>query len=138
MNLRTLLLLLLFSGCCTTNDRRAERTNMPADDLLLKAFETGDVTQLDNIIAPDFINHAGGDQTGAGNLKTMIRGFHNMMGPVEMKILKRWVDGDDICDWVRFSGGSPWQVIEGMEVTRYENGKAAEHWFFPGSQNKNQ
>jgi hypothetical protein len=59
MNLRTLLLLLLFSGCCTTNDRRAERTNMPADDLLLKAFETGDVTQLDNIIAPDFINHAG-------------------------------------------------------------------------------
>jgi hypothetical protein len=59
MNLRTLLLLLLFSGCAQPMiDVLSVPICLPTISLL-KAFETGDVTQLDNIIAPDFINHAG-------------------------------------------------------------------------------
>lgn len=112
--------------------------NIEADNVLLKVFETGDVSTLNEIIAPDFLNHAGGnDKVGLDCLKAMVKGFHKRVPNVKMEMIRQFADDQYVSDWVRFSG-SDGTVIEGMEVTRYANEKAVEHWFFVNSQKPHQ
>jgi predicted SnoaL-like aldol condensation-catalyzing enzyme len=112
-----------------------QQRNLAADKVLLSVFETGDVAKLDAVIDPAFINHIGTeDRVGLDNLKTMIQGFHARMKSVKVELKRQLSDEEYVSDWVRFTGRDPGAVIEGMEVTRYANGKAVEHWFFPNSQ----
>lgn len=109
--------------------------NIEADKILLNVFEIGDVSQLDAIIAPDFVNHqAVGDLHGLDSLKIGVGKFHTMMGTVKLELKRRWADDEFVNDWVKFSSPDSKIVIEGMEVTRYVNGKAVEHFFFPNGQ----
>jgi predicted SnoaL-like aldol condensation-catalyzing enzyme len=108
---------------------------MAADYTLLQVFETGDVSQLDSIIAPNFINHAGpGDIQGLAAQKAMVQAFHKQVPDVKMEVKRRWADDDYVSDWISYAGAAT--VIEGIELTRYANGKAVEHWFFPSSRPK--
>jgi len=109
--------------------------NIDADNVLLKAFETGDVSQLDLVIDPEFLNHAG-EKKGVDSLKMMIRGFHARMNNLKLELKRQLADDEYVFDWVRFINSGPDIIIEGMEVTRYANGKAIEHWFFPGGQSR--
>lgn len=111
--------------------------NIAADNVLIRVFETGDVANLDAIIDPAFVNHIGSeDRVGLDNLKTMIQGFHTRMKSVKVELKRQLSDDEYVSDWVRFTGIDPGAVIEGMEVTRFANGKAVEHWFFPNSQTR--
>ena len=80
--------LCLFAGCfcCSqygfsqSNLSSKALQNIAADKVLLKAFESGDVGKLDQIIAPGFVNHqAAGDIHGLDSLKIGINRFHTMM-----------------------------------------------------------
>ena len=120
----------------TTGSSQRQR-NLAADNVLISVFETGDVAKLDAIIDPAFANHIGAeDRIGLDNLKTMIQGFHARMKTVKVELKRQLSDEEYVSDWVRFTGADPTMVIEGMEVTRYANGKAVEHWFFPNSQTR--
>ena len=111
--------------------------NIAADKFLLNAFETGDVSKLDQVIDPSFINHQGaGDIHGLDSLKIGIGRFHTMMGTVKLELVRQWADDEFVNDWVRFSSPNSKRVIEGMEVTRYVGGKAVEHFFFPNGQGR--
>ncbi|SDF22426.1 hypothetical protein SAMN05421636_1224 [Pricia antarctica] len=119
--------ILLFS--CKPSES-TQKLNIKADNILMKVFETGDVGKLDNIIATDFVNHAGGDKLGLDSLKVMVRGFHSNVKNPKMENITQMANDDYVCDWVRFTGNNPVIVVESMEVTRYANGFAQEHWFF--------
>lgn len=107
-----------------------QQQNIAADNILLSVFESGDVSKLDNIIAPDFYNHTGG-HTGIEPLKTSIKMFHEHMKTVKLEVIKQFADEDSVSEWTRYTGADPADTIEGMEVTKYKDGKAVEHWFFP-------
>ena len=112
-----------------------QQRNLAADKVLIGVFETGDIAKLDAAIDPAFVNHIGlEDRVGLVHLKTMIQGFHARMKSVKVELKRQLSDEEYVSDWVRFTGADPAMVIEGMEVTRYANGKAVEHWFFPNSQ----
>jgi hypothetical protein len=82
--------------------------NIAADKVLLKAFESGDVSKLDQIIDPVFVNHqAGGDIHGLDSLKIGINRFHTMMGTVNLELIRQWADEEFVNDWVRFSSPFP-------------------------------
>lgn len=132
-----------FSACNTTKsalkstdaDATQRQRNLAADAALIGIFESGDVDKLDAIIDPAFVNHAStGDRVGLDSLKTGVRTFHARMKRVKIDRKHQLTDGNYISDWVRFNGADPSMAFEGMEVTRYMNGKAVEHWFFPNSQ----
>lgn len=130
-----ILLLIMTNTICfaqVSNDQSRQK-NIDADNILLSVFETGDVSKLDPIIAPDFINHAGAEKIGLDSLKTMVKGFHARMKNVKVEVVRQLADNEYVADWVRFIGHNN-MVIEGIEMTRYSNGKAKEHWFFPGGQ----
>lgn len=52
-----------------------------------------------------------------------------------MEVITQMSNDDYVADWVQFTGSNPSISIEGMEVTRYTDGLAREHWFFPKNQN---
>jgi hypothetical protein len=107
--------------------------NIAADNHLLKALRTGDVTALDQIVAPDFFNHTG-NHRGPDSLKSSISGFHTRMKPVNMDLIRQLADDEYVSDWVRYKFADPNIIIEGIEMTRYRDGKAVEHWFFSYNQ----
>ena len=118
-------------------DAALTQKNITADNTLLKVFETGNVALLDSIISPDFVNHtAMGDRQGIEILKTQVKGFHANFKPTKVELVKRLCDEEYVSDWIRFIGEAPNALIEGIEMTKYINGKAVEHWFFPNSQKK--
>ncbi len=54
-----------------TNQQQRQK-NIEADNVLLNAFATGDVSKLDTVIAADFLIHADTDKVGLDSLKAMI------------------------------------------------------------------
>lgn len=133
----TVLSLFYFTTSCnqkiTTNPQLT--VVQRANNQLLKVFSSGDISLLDNIIAPDFINHTSrGNVKGMDSLKIMVKSFHGMFKPSKMVIKRQWADGEYGIDWIRYTNSDSSSVIEGMEMTRFVEGKAIEHWFFPNSQ----
>ena len=111
------------------------KKNQLADDEFLKALQTGDVSKLGDIADAGFINHGVGEKIGPDSLKSSIKMFHSRFKP-KVEVISRTTDGEYFGDWVRFIGANPGVVIEGIEMTKYANGKALEHWFFPNNQRR--
>lgn len=123
---------ILLVACDGSNS--VQQVNMEADTLLMGVFKTGDVDKLDRIIADDFVNHSRGGQVGLDSLKLSINGFHLNMKNLKIEVITKMANDDYVSNWVRFTGGNPTVLIEGIEVTRYYDGLAKEHWFFPSLQ----
>ena len=110
--------------------------NQKADDELLKALQTGDVSNLGDIAGSRFINHGAGEQIGPDSLKSSIKMFYSRFNPARVEIISRTTDGEYFGDWIRYIGSNAGFVFEGIEMTKYANGKAIEHWFFPNNQRR--
>ena len=105
--------------------------NIAADNQYLKAIHTGDASLLEMVIDSVFVNHRPtGDIIGIDTLKASVTSFYSRVNNLEMEVLRQWADDEYVADWVRYKGNNL-TTIEGIEVTRYSNKKAVEHWFFP-------
>ena len=114
--------------------------NIDADKMISEAFRTGDASKLDSAVSPDFVDHTDmGDKKGIDSLKSGLNMVHTQFKDMKMDLRRQWADDDYVVDWVRYTGTSPTAMmgmhagpydIKGMEVSRFANGKAVEHWFF--------
>lgn len=136
-------ILMLTSLCVTTvfgqsgtkNISSAEaKKNRKADDEFLRALQTGDVSNLGHVAASQFMNHGVGNKVGPDSLKSSIRSFHSRFKPSKVEVISRTTDGEYFGNWVRFTSSNGGAAVEGIEMTRYSNGRALEHWFFPNNQ----
>jgi predicted ester cyclase len=99
---------------------------------------------LDSLISSDFVDHSDmGDKKGVDSLKSMLNMIHTQFKDMKIDVKRQWADDEYVVDWVRYTGNNPTAMmgmpagpydIKGMEVTRFSNGKAVEHWFFDDSQ----
>jgi len=118
--------------------------NIQADSIIGEAFKTGDAAKLDSVVSSDFVDHTDmGDKKGVDSLKSMVNMVHTQFKDMKMEVKRQWADDDYVVDWVRYTGNNPTPVmgmpagpydIKGMEVTRFSDGKAVEHWFCMDSQ----
>ena len=117
----------------------AAKNNLDAFHVVGKAFETGDVSQIDSVVASDFIDHRPtGDVKGTDSLKAMITMMKNA-GTLKSEIKKQLADDEYVMAWMRWTGtttvpmdGMPAGPVDmnGVEVVRFKDGKAVEHWPF--------
>jgi predicted SnoaL-like aldol condensation-catalyzing enzyme len=137
----------IFMACTSCNDNAtvaadkkdpAIEKNIAACHAVNKAFETGDVSALDSVIAPDFVDHTDrGDMKGADSLKAMVKMVHATNKDMNMEIIREIADADYVYTWMRFKGthdgsmmaAGPYDMTA-MQVTRFKDGKAVEHWEF--------
>ena len=113
--------------------------NLDASHTVNKAFETGDVSGLDSVIADDFIDHTDrGDKKGRDSLKAMVKMVHDNFKDQKMEIVKEMADNDYVFSWMRFTGSSDGSMgmpagpydMRSIEVAKFKDGKAVEHWSF--------
>ncbi len=114
--------------------------------LIYKALETGDVSKLDDVIAKDAIDHGMGgtqDVVGADSIKKMLGSMHTMFKNLKMEIISASSDSLYSFEMVRMTAeatspasgmpvGTKMDALS-VDVVKWKDGKAIEHWSFMDS-----
>lgn len=119
-------------------DNSMAEKNLAAIHAVNNAFETGSTDALDSIIADDFVDHTDrGDKTGRDSLKAAIAWMRADSKDMKSSITKELADDEYAMIWQRYTGTSnggmgkagPYDM-KAVEVVRFKDGKAVEHWSF--------
>lgn len=112
--------------------------NLEASHVVGKAFQTGDVSMIDSVIAADFVDHTERGDMGRDSLKAAIIATHAMNKDMKVEYIKEFADNEYVMSWSRYSGTSeggmgmpagPYEMTA-IETVRFKDGKAVEHWAF--------
>ena len=122
------------------NDNKAmEEKNLAASNVVMKAFQTGDVSGIDSVIADDFVDHTDmGDKKGKDSVKAMVHFVHTNFPDMKFDKVRDVTDGDFVYQWVTYTGTSDGSMempkgpykMNSIEVSKFKDGKAVEHWAF--------
>ncbi|MFN2458904.1 MAG: ester cyclase, partial [Chitinophagaceae bacterium] len=122
-----------------TKNSSLQQKNLEASHAINRAFETGDVSGIDSVVADDYVDHTDrGDMKGRDSLKAMVNFVRSNFRDMKMEIVHEVADGDYVFSWNRYTGTSegsegmpkgPYDM-EAVEVLRFRDGKIMEHWSF--------
>jgi steroid delta-isomerase-like uncharacterized protein len=102
-------------------------------------FQTGDLSALDDICAPDFVHHGPGIPPDLDGFKQMVPIFRSAFSDVEVDIEDLIAEGDRVVDRITVRGthsgdfmgippsGKQWEMQE-IHIARIVDGKIAERW----------
>jgi lactoylglutathione lyase len=120
----------------------SDRSARAVVEELLRRQQAGGDIDIDDLVAPDMINHAAGPQ-GRDGLERILRNIDEDLGPLTFEQLHLIADGDLVAQHVTVHGthnastmplladvpasGRPiaWTFIH---IWRIDNGMIAEHW----------
>jgi len=117
----------------------AARKNLDAFHIVSDAFMSGDVSKIDSVVATDFVDHTESGDKNRDSLKAMITMMHKSETGMKSEIKKELADDEYVMGWMRWTGTSDGSMpgmpagpydMSGMEVVRFKDGKAVEHWAF--------
>ena len=110
--------------------------NLEATRVVSKAFETGDVSGIDSVVAENFVDHTDrGDVVGRDSLKALIT-MHEKFPDMKMEVMREFADDNYVFTQMRFTGTSDGSMgmpagpfdMRAIQVARLENGQIVEHW----------
>lgn len=125
----------IFISCNNNNNNK----NISLAHDIFKGIETGDSNKL-SAIAANAVDHSGpfGEVTNGDSIKAYLLDIHNHIKDLKIEILGDAADGDYVYSWNRMSGtaldsvmGFPPNLpfsVSGVDIVKFENGKATEHW----------
>jgi steroid delta-isomerase-like uncharacterized protein len=102
-------------------------------------FQTGDLSMLDEICAPDFVHHGPGIPPDLEGFKQMVPIFRSAFSDVEVAVEDLFAEGDRVVDRITVRGthaggfmgippsGKRWEMQE-IHIARIVGGKIAERW----------
>jgi steroid delta-isomerase-like uncharacterized protein len=102
-------------------------------------FQTGDLSMLDEICAPDFVHHGPGIPPDLEGFKQMVPIFRSAFSDVEVAVEDLFAEGDRVVDRITVRGthagdfmgippsGKRWEMQE-IHIARIADGKIAERW----------
>ena len=141
--------------CLSCNNEKTEKTagdtvtaekkepsmaekNLASSRIIDNAFKTGNVSEIDNAIAVDFVDHTDQGDKNRDSLKAMIVMMKKELPDMKMETIRELADNDYVFSMMRFTGTSNGQMgmpkgpydMKTIEVVRYKDGKAVEHWAY--------
>ena len=122
----------------TKEESSAAKKNLEASHVVANAFETGDISMIDSVVASDFVDHTDRGDTNRDSLKAMILTWKADSKDAKNEVIKEVADDDYVFSWMRFTGTSSGTMgmpagpynMTAIEVVRFKDGKAVEHWSF--------
>lgn len=115
------------------------KKNLEVVQAVVKAFETGDASKINDLVAADFIDHTDkGVMIGPDSLKAAITMMHKMDSTVKFNAIKELADDDYVSVWYKLTGTSdgtmgmpkgPYEMNT-IDMVKFKDGKAIEHWSF--------
>jgi predicted SnoaL-like aldol condensation-catalyzing enzyme len=138
---------LLFCCISCNNEKTASETkeassatkkNLESSRIVTKAFDSGDPSMIDSVVASDFVDHTDRGDKNRDSLKAMIVAWKADSKDSKTEVIKELGDDDYVFSWMRFTGTSSGTMgmpagpydMNGIEVVRFKDGKAVEHWGF--------
>ncbi len=122
-----------------TGPSAAVQRNLDTDKGIRDAIASKDLGKLDSYIAPDCIDHAGehGDIKGLDSIKAQIQAWR-AMADEKTEVIRELADEEYTMAWQRDRGkytttgyghkaGDTFD-LQAIEMVRYQDGKAVEHW----------
>ena len=113
--------------------------NIAATRRIIEAISTGDADVIDELVAPECIEHQRGNNPGSEGAKEVSRTLHRWMSDFSLTIEDLVADGDKVWSRNRARGVNTGSVMgnppsgkafesDVIDILRFENGKAVEHW----------
>lgn len=127
------------AGAPHSHDSEKKEKNIAASNAISKAFETGDVSAIDSFVSEDFIDHTDrGDFKGKDSLKAAVKFVHANFKDMKTEKVHELADDDYVFSWMRYTGTSDGSMgmpkgpydMSSIEVAKFKDGKAIEHWNF--------
>jgi predicted ester cyclase len=119
---------------------------MPVDDditrmrrLIEVGFGGGDLSVLDELMAPDCVEHQRGNRSGIGGAKEIVATLHRWLSDFSLTVEDLAVAGDVVWSRNRARGINTGSVmgnpptgrpveIDVIDIVRFEDGRVVEHW----------
>ncbi|MFL5808197.1 MAG: ester cyclase [Flavisolibacter sp.] len=133
-------------SCCSYGQKSSmsstAQKNLATARAVAKMFETGDYSKVGDYIATDAVDHAGmqGDVKGLDSIKANFNQMGAMMGNFKNEVIREVADDEYTFQWLKETstaktdamGMKAGQTVtmNAVEVSRFSNGKIAEHWTF--------
>lgn len=109
---------------------------------VFKAFETGNVTGLENLVAKDYKEHnpePSMKSKGLQLLKDQIELYHTAFPDMKIKISEIFGDGEKLAVYSTFTGTNKGEMfgipatnkkvtVNGMDIMKFDNEKISDHW----------
>src|SRR5690349_3651154 len=104
-------LICLFTSCNNANESSSTSSqaqkNMDASKAVSKAFETGDASGIDSVVADNFVDHTDhGDVKGRDSLKAMVKMVRDHNKDMKMDLVHEVADNDYDFSLMHFKGTS--------------------------------
>ncbi|MEP6677580.1 MAG: ester cyclase [Ferruginibacter sp.] len=136
--------------CCMScnNDAKtgaandAAQKNLAAMKGVNEAIKSNNMSKLGDFIAADAVDHAGmmGDVKGLDSIKSELSKMGATSKDMNFEVIKEIADSEYVFQWCRFTGtnviaqmgmaaGSKYNMTA-VEVGKFKDGKAVEHWEF--------
>jgi predicted SnoaL-like aldol condensation-catalyzing enzyme len=120
-----------------SSDQSMAQKNLDAVHIVNNAFQTGDISHIDEAVAADFVDHTDKGDKGRDTLKAMIVQMHKAGLDMKVEVLKEIADSDYVFEMMRYSGNGDGVMMppgpydmRAVEVIRFKDGKGVEHWAF--------
>ena len=130
------------SSSTTTAASSTAQKNLDASRVINHAFETGDVSKIDSVVAADFLDHTDhGDVKGRDSLKAMVKMIRDNFKDIKMETMSETADSaGTVFTQMHFVGNGDGKMMPAhidmheIEVTKFNDGKAVEHWSYGETQ----
>ena len=118
------------------------KKNIAASDAIANCFKTKDFSKIGDYIAEDCVDHGGenGDIKGLENMKAEFTRMAASYSEMSSEKIKELADDEYVMSWMKYTGklskdmmgkkAGETFVSTSMEVSRFKDGKAVEHWVF--------
>lgn len=132
----TMVLSLCFISCKEDGGGLSARAqkNKEVNNAIMKAYESGDFSKMGDYIAADAIDHGGdnGDVKGLDSIVAQMKKYHSMMPDMKSEIQRELADDEYVFTWARMNGtmNGVKTNMTSMDVTKFKDGKAIEHWVY--------
>lgn len=140
-----MLWLLLLASCSDKDDKdEDDRLEMGKQHIekvqaVANAFETGDTSKINDLVAADFIDHTDRGDMGRDSLKAAIILMHQADSSLKFNSIRAFGDDEYGTVWYKLTGTSDGNMglpkgpysMHSIDMVRFnKEGKAVEHWSF--------
>jgi ketosteroid isomerase-like protein len=129
----SLILAFAFTLCsCSRSTRSSAESNKALFRHAVDVWAAGDMSALEQVVAPDYIGHTSKGDSDIQGLRQRIEAFHKLYSSMSFHIEDQMADGDKVVTrltanvTMRDSGKSA--RLMGINVSRIADGKIVEEW----------
>jgi predicted ester cyclase len=101
---------------------------------MIGAFATGDLSEIDTLVSPDYVDHegiGGVEVHGPAGFRQVVSAARGSFSNLEVTVEDLITDGDRAAARVFWRGVLPGDSRierETIDIVRFANGQAVEHW----------